>query len=143
MKVCRKCGKSLPLDRFAVCKYRVNGSPIYRGACRACQNAEHAARLKRDAVQAQRKRDRDRRWRQANPDKAVEYRARQKANLQAASRRRVEALSDSYIRNQLGLRVTDEVPQDLIEAKRWQIKTQRLLEEMGHEKRRRVAGRFS
>lgn len=143
MKACRKCGENKPLSSFSVCKRRRDGSPIYRGACKRCMNKAQVQRIKNDPVQAQRKRDRDNAWRRANPGKVEQYKQRQRENMRKFTERRVSGLDDAYIKNRLGLKVADDVPQELIESKRLQIQTQRLLEDMGHERHRRVKGRFS
>lgn len=143
MKACRCCGESKPIDRFQVCKRRKDGTPIHRGQCRDCMSKKQVERIKSNPEQAKRKRERDNRWRNANPERVSGYKARQRENMRQYNRRRVDLLDDAYIRNRLGLKVTDEVPQELIESKRLQIETQRLLEDMGYERHRRVAGRFS
>ena len=36
-KICKKCGKELPLEQFRQEKKRMNGKLYYRGACKECE----------------------------------------------------------------------------------------------------------
>ena len=139
---CKKCDKDKPLDQFP--KYRgKTGRILYRGKCKDCFNAEHLDRVYGNPEQRDRKAVRDAKWRSGNPGKVKTYRAMQRQNIRRYHQDQREYLTDRYIINRLGFSVHDNVPTELIEAKRWQIKIQRLLEEIGYEKHCRVAGRFS
>jgi hypothetical protein len=72
---CSGCGEAKPLDAFCRDEKR-------RHVCRACDQAKrkrHRARLREDPERLARQRERQARWRAANPDRVRELKARWRA----------------------------------------------------------------
>jgi len=67
----------------------------------------------------------------------------QKDNIKKSGEKRRDNLTDIYIRNRLGLKESDNVDPDLIEAKRTQVRLKRLLKENGYDQRDKVTGKFN
>lgn len=141
-KKCAKCGEVKPISEFALYQNRKKEKRV-RGDCKSCFNAATIKRIAEDPEQNARKKARDTAWRKRNPCKVKKYKERQEGNLRIFYAKQRDELTDRYVINRLGLRVNSDIPSELIEAKRLQIKIERLLQERGHEKRSRVKGRFS
>jgi len=142
MKICSCCDKKKQLNDFPKCKGR-NGSYYFRGKCKVCTNKAGVKRIFTDPLQKERKSKYDRQWRKDNPDKVIAFKEKQTNNLRIAYEKRRNKLTDGYILACMCLKKSDNVPAELVEAKRLQIKISRLIGELGHEKRSRIAGRFS
>lgn len=140
--VCNKCGEEKRIKEFSLYKNR-KGIYLRRKGCKACRSKIHSNYMKLANGQAEKKKKRDSEWRKENPAKTTLYRVRQKKNMKRFTDARRENLTDEYILGILKIKVKEKCHPDLIEAKRLQIKIQRLLEEKGHERHNRTAGRFS
>jgi len=141
MKKCASCKEEKGFNDFPKCLGR-NKKTYRRGKCKACTSDENLQRISNDSAQSEKKRIRNKKWRHNNPTRVESYRTNQKDNMKKYSDSRREALSDGYIIGVLGLKVSDKGIEDIVEAKRYQIKIQRLLKERGYE-RSRFAGQFS
>lgn len=143
MPVCYKCKEDKPVEAFSKCKGKT-GNIIYRKKCKSCRNAEHNDYMKNNPAQLAKKLEYNKQYRESNPEKMKEFRSKQKENLQKCCAKRRDNLTDGYIRNRLGLKKSDNVDPDLIEAKRTQIRLIRLLKEKGCDKQRdETTGKFN
>jgi len=126
IRECSKCHAEKHYTDFPKFRGRT-GRTLRRKKCKACFYAENNARLNNDPEQVEHKRLRDNQWRKDNPDKVAEYRERQRENQKACTDRYREELTDSYVRNRLGLDKETNVPDELIDATRLHIKLKRYL----------------
>lgn len=126
IRECSKCHAEKHFTDFPKFKGR-NGRTLRRKKCKTCFYAENNARVNNDPEQLERKRLRSLQWRKQNPERVQEYRERQRENQKACTDRYREELTDSYVRNRLGLDKETAVPDELIEATRLHIKLQRFL----------------
>lgn len=141
-KTCKTCQDKKPLSAFPQCRGR-NGSLYYRGTCKQCRSKAHVQYIKNNPEQKEKKRLYDNQWRKDNPEKVKQFKEKQKTNNDNYYKQQRDDLTDRYIINRLGLKVSDDIPYALIEAKRLQIQIQRHLKENGHEQYCRFKGRFS
>jgi len=136
MRVCKKCKEEFPLENFPEYKGKT-GRRLRRWTCKKCHNKAHLKRVYGGEDQREKKKIRDKEWRQANPEKAKSYRENQKDNQKKCTNKYRDRLTEAYIRNRLGIKPGYKVSKDLIECKRLQIKIIRLLWEKIHERRER------
>lgn len=139
-KRCKKCGDKKSLDDFYICKRLKSGGVVRRGECKKCHNEGGKKRMRASKELQDKKREYNKRWRQANPNKVAGFKERGKAKRKAYFDNRRRDLTDGYVRGLLAsdspLREKD-IPQELVDVKRAQIKIQRLLNERQRDKKHR------
>ena len=148
-KKCTKCGEVKPLSEFK--KYYYKGKPFLRNTCKACVNKMERARYwKDDNIKIQAKlrkrewnkkhpekaRETSRKWRNNNRDKAnalsVEWVKKNPDKQTFMQARLRNNLSDGYVKQQIKRQTgipTANIPDDIIELKRLQIKLNRKIKQ--------------
>jgi hypothetical protein len=126
MKRCKVCGQNLPLDM-----YQSASKGKKRGTCKPCFKVKFQDRLRMQARRnkkkpsrmkghARREAARMERIKTGNPEKFSRIRSK-------CHESRMENLPDSYVRQLLKASPSQEIPQELMDAKRLQVKISRIL----------------
>ncbi len=142
MKVCRKCKEEKPLTEFYANKSSSDGRILY---CRSCSKAlkkvwyaENQEKVKAAsaayrAANQEKVKAASTAYRAANQEKlranSASWRAANPEKVKANNAAQVEALSDGYIADRLGLPLAT-IPQELVNLKREQLKMRRATKQL-------------